>query len=235
MYRTLVEQDQEPVRRRLMRTGGLMRIRAGLVAALLLAALAPDAVAAKPVCRIVQDARGDAEYPTNGVPGDDGDDLLSADLASDGRQLTAVWRLAALRVPNPSSPLGQSFVAYFQVSGSTRVFFLHATTATAPASFWLGYMEDSPTGPRTRSAGAGKGLLDSVRGEVRMTVPTRSFLPVGGRIVRGARLRSVEVFSSRVLVPPTTALSGVNVWLAFDDAQGESYVVGTPSCARPVR
>jgi hypothetical protein len=210
-----------------------MRIRAGLVAVLLLAALVPGALAAKPVCRIVQDARGDAEY--NGVPGDDGDDLISADLASDGKQLTAIWRLAALKTPNPSAPLGQDFMAYFQAPGTQTRLFVFATTATTPPTFEYGSVEPGTPTPQIRPRGTAKGQLDVVRGEVRLTMATRGLAGTGATFRKGGRLRSIQVFSGRRITPAALSLLGVTPnHLSFDDADGSVYVIGTPSCARPV-
>jgi len=212
-----------------------MRIRAGVVAVLLLAPVAPEALAAKPVCRIVQDARGDAEYPTNGVPGDDGDDLLSADLASDGKVLTAVWRLAALRVLNPAAPAGQNFVVDFKVTGSPGHYYVGASTHPAGADFVYGVVESGNLGGQLHELGQAKGQLDPGRNEVRLSVPTKAFAQVRANISRGRRIFGIDVSSNRALTPrPLTSPAVGAVQLTFDSADGRTYLVGTPSCVRPV-
>jgi hypothetical protein len=215
-----------------------MRMRAGLVAVLLLAALAPESLAAKQVCRIVQDARGDAHYPVNlasGVPGDGADDLISADLAGDGTALTFVWRLAALRVTNQSAPMGQRFVTHFNAPGTQRTLFVSAATAPSGAEFAYGYVDPGALSAQLHELGRGKGVLDPARSEVRVTAPARGFSATDARLARGAKLRSVTVMVSRVLVPGVDNASLGPTDLIFDEADGSAYVVGTPSCARPVR
>jgi hypothetical protein len=212
-----------------------MRMRAGLVAALLLAALAPDALAAKPVCRIVQDARGDAEYPTNGVPGDDGDDLLSADVASDGKVMTAVWRLAELRATNVSAPFGQNFVIDFRVTGSPGHYYVGASTQLSGVLFEYGVVESSATGGRLRQRGPAKGALDLVRDEIRLSVPTKAFAGVRAAITRGKRIYAIDVSANRAVTPRPLEAPGLGaVQMTFDSADGPGYLVGTPSCVRPV-
>jgi len=211
-----------------------MRARAGLVALLLLAAGAPEVLAAKPVCKIVTDARGDAEYPTNGVPGDDGDDLLSADLASDGTRLTAVWRLAALRAPNPAAPLGQGFLVFFQAPGTQRQLYLEAVGSPNPRVAY-GWVDSQTSPPALRELGVGKGVLDARSAEARATVPTRGFAAVSARLNRGSRLRSIDVQVGRVVIPRQPNVGVPLISAVFDEAQGTPYTIGTPSCARPVR
>ena len=213
-----------------------MRTRAGLVALLLTAALAPEALGAKAVCRIVQDARGDAEYPRNGVPGDEGDDLLSADLASDGKQLTAVWRLADLRARNPLAPLGQSLVTYFQAPGTTRVLYVETTSSPSGPVFSYGYMAAGlGTALESQPLGTGRGVIDAGQNEARVTVPTGGFSPVGARFKRGTRIRSVLAITARVVLPRNGITPISTQTATFDEADGRAYVIGSPSCVRPVR
>ena len=107
-----------------------MKVRAAvLVLALLPAAGATAALAAtrpvvKPVCNIMKDDTGDATY--NNVPGDGNDDIQTADLASDGKVITAVIRLAALAQPDPSAPAGQGFYVRWNAKGSENQLFLAA-------------------------------------------------------------------------------------------------------------
>lgn len=213
-----------------------MRGRTTLGSLCALALLCPAALAAtapKPVCRIVRDDVGDAEYPDHGVPGDSGDDLVTADLAGDGTLLTAVWRLAALPQPNPSAPVGQDFLIFFGATGTALTLYLRANTTTSPPTFSYGYEEAGTTAPRVHQLGVGKGVLDSAHHEVRMTVPTHGFA-AKARLVKGTRLHSLLVLSSRVLTAARVVVLDEQR-LVFDEAEGSVYVMGTPSCVRPVR
>src|SRR5687768_3148932 len=70
----------------------------------------------KAVCNLVSDAKADAGY--NNVPGADGDDIVSADLASDATTLTGVVRLAGLSASDPQAPLGRNYSVLFNGPGS---------------------------------------------------------------------------------------------------------------------
>ncbi|MDP9182317.1 MAG: hypothetical protein M3P04_06020 [Actinomycetota bacterium] len=222
------------------------RLAGLIVGALVLTSQVPPATAARTVCRTITDDVGDAAWPDfpelRGVPGDDGDDLVTADVASDGTQLTAVWRLVRLRQPNSSAPLGQTFTLEFRATGSPLLLYLSATNATLGPTYSFGYFEDVGPLPQARPLGTGRGVFDVVHGEVRMTVATRGFAPARVRIVRGTRLTSLSARSGRVVHPgaETPVVAGQHAFvqpdvLSFDRAEGSRYVVGTPSCVRPVR
>jgi len=218
-----------------------------LVLALLAPAIGPAAEAAtrprpKPVCQIIKDAPGDATY--NNVPGDGNDDIVSGDLASDGRTVTGVLRLAALAQPDPAAPLGQAFFVRFSPRGSDKLLFLSARTFPSGTTYSFGYSADDPnTGINTSyTLGAAKGVVDSAKKEVRVTVPVTAFKAAGVSLVKGLKLLTPTaetyrivgqgVVPSQEVGPARVPLGGV--LLPFDEASGAAYVVGTPSCARPV-
>src|SRR3982751_4828473 len=86
-------------------------VTGGIGAASTASAKPAKAKAVKPVCNLVQDAKGDAG--ANNIPGADGDDIVSADVASDATTLTGVIRLAALQANDPQAPFGRNYSVLF--------------------------------------------------------------------------------------------------------------------------
>lgn len=196
----------------------------------------------KKVCKIVVDAAGDAAYAGE-VPGDKGDDILSGDVASDGKTLTAVLRLADLQSPNSSAPLGQQFSMEFSVKGYDALLFLAARSYPTGPKFVYGYSAKDAVLPLTVSypLGDAKGVIDTAKEEVRISAPTSGFSGAKVKIVKGSKLTALTAKTYRILGqglvpsqnvgPARVPLGGLST--PFDDATGSSYVVGTPSCVKP--
>ncbi len=225
-----------------------MRARATLVAtALLLTAGAGYASAApkprpkpvKPVCNLVVDDKGDAGV--SGVPGGPGDDVLSADLASDGVTLTGVVRTAGLAANDPEWLNGRAYFAEFTAPGSADVLFLQARAYPTGVIWTYGYSGVDPTSGINTSytLGAATGVVDVAKKEVRISAPVKGFVDgAKAKLGKGAKLTTLgaRVFrqGGQGLVPSQTVggtrvpLGGFNV--LFDEAAGGNYVMGTPSC-----
>lgn len=224
--------------------------RAGLQAALVgtsvltasvLAAPSLAATKARPVCRLVTDARGDAMW-LDRVPGGPTDDLLSADLASDGRTVTAVFRMADVQQPDPVAPLGHAYAFYFRVRGATQgtQHFVSAYTHATGTRFVYGYLAMDATGAtRAHVLGDARGTVSPAKDEVRVHAATSGLRPPHVR--RGATLTDLRVSTYRWwgqgladdedAAGVTLPLAGTG--LGFDNAEGRRYVVGTASCVRP--
>jgi hypothetical protein len=160
-----------------------------LLLALVVPAGAAQAGPAKKACRVIPDDRGDEQVGAAAllglaVPGTPADDLLSADVASDGRTLTAVMRMADLPAMDPAAPLGRRYTVLFHVGFGEVEWFVTARTTPSGAVFTYGRSEE-PYGlvPQALDLGLGRGVVDTARREVRVHVPGSA---VGGR--RGARL-----------------------------------------------
>ena len=219
---------------------GAVLVGTSVLAGALLATPAPAATKAKPVCRLVSDARGDAAW-LDRVPGGATDDLLSADLASDGRTVTAVFRMADVQQPDPVAPLGHAYAFYFRVRGAPDAtqHFVSAYTHPTGTRFVYGHLVQDTTGPRAHVLGAAKGTVSVTKDEVRVHAPAAGFRPP--QVRRGATLTDLHVsvyrwwgvgvmedpFVLGVTVPVTGTGSG------FDEGEGNRYVVGTPSCVKP--
>jgi hypothetical protein len=206
-----------------------------VLAGALLAAPASGASKVRPVCHLVTDPRGDAAaLATPHVPGSDTDDLLSADVASDGRRVTAVLRVAALQQPDPVAPTGRAYVFTFQVRGLPTTYFLAAHTYPTGTSYTYG---DFPDDAYVRVLGHGTGTVNPATREVRVSAPVAGFLPRSVR--RGSTLVALAAGVYRQWGPELLEDSGsnpvhtANLASGFDRAEGDRYVVGTPSCVKP--
>jgi hypothetical protein len=225
-----------------------MKLRATILVVSLLplgaatSALAVTKPAAKPVCNIIKDASGDAEY-NGAVPGDGNDDIVSADVASDGKKITAVLRLAALAQPDPMAPLGQGFFVEFGAKGSDSNLFLSARTYPTGTKYVFGYSAPDPnTGINTSyTIGDATGSIDTAKKQVRITAVNSAFAPAGSKLTKGTKLLVPTATTYRIAgqgLVPSQSVAGTRVpigglLLPFDDASGKTYTVGTLSCVKP--
>lgn len=211
---------------------------ASLLAGALLALPSDAATKVRPVCHLVTDPRGDAAVvATPHVPGGDTDDLLSADIASNGRTVTAVLRMVAIAVPDPVAPMGRSYVFSFMLRGATLPYFLAVRTYPTGTRYEYGSYSIDATGQSyVRVLGHGTGSVNATTREVRVSAPVAGFLPRSVR--RGTTLvelsASVYRHLGQVMEDPDVApVHAPYLATKFDEGQGDRYVVGTPSCVRP--
>ncbi|HUR13003.1 MAG TPA: hypothetical protein VM097_00780 [Mycobacteriales bacterium] len=204
------------------------------------AAHAAKRPAPKPVCNLLTDPQGDAGIDP--VPGDANDDIVSADVASDGKKITAVLRMAAMAQPDPAV-LGRSLGLEFSARGSENTLFLAARTYPTGTKYLFGYTAlDESTGVNTRyTIGEATGSVDPAKKEVRITAANAAFAPSGTKLPKGIKLSALTASADRIFgqgVVPSQEVGGERVplgglTLQFDEATGKSYVVGTPSCVKP--
>ena len=222
-----------------------MKTRAALIATAVLitggvgVASAAPAKKIKPVCNLVVDEAGDANL--GGAPGGAGDDVVSADIASDGKTLTGVVRMAGLAANDPEWLNGRAYFAEFVAPGSQDVLFVQARAYPTGVIWSYGYSGVDPTSGISTSytLGAATGVIDVAKKEVRISAPVKGFIDgAKAKLAKGAKLTALGARVYRQggqgLVPSQEVggtrvpLSGLNVML--DDASGGSYVMGTPSC-----
>lgn len=228
-----------------------MKTRATLLAtALLLTAGAGYASAApkpkpkplKPVCNLVVDDKGDAGV-SGAVPGADGDDIISADIASDGTTLTGVIRTVGLAAVDPQAPMGRSYFVEFTAPGSADVLFLSARTYPTGTKFVYGYsgVDPNTTVNTSYTLGEASGTVDLEKKEVRISAPVKGFVDgAKAKLGKGAKLGTLgaKVYrqGGQGLVPSQNAPTGQRIPLGgfnllFDDAVGATtYAIGHPSC-----
>lgn len=227
-----------------------MQVRLALVPVLALVAVsAPFAQAApkaKPVCNTITDAKGDtfAVRVQDGVgaygPQEDGLDIVSADLASDGKVVTAVVRLAALSRAIATSPTGFTVGVDFSIGASDSVVRLQAPLISGAADRFevAATSTDALANTPYTFVGMATGVVDEKKGEVRIHAPAALLAPYGA-LKPGTKLIPAEAQSATVSrgVPPVTSTPGQPMTTRgpFADiaAGGKSITVGTQSCVVP--
>lgn len=218
---------------------------AALVAASGLAAGAEAATkpkpAPKPVCNLITDPAGDAVY--NNVPGNDSDDIVSGDLATNAKSMAAVIRVKALAYPDPQWALGRVYSISFTPKGSDNEVFLAARTYPQGVQYILGHRAVDPTsGINTSYKDADvTGSVDAAKGEIRITAPMAEVAKLG-KLPKGAVIKGMFAKAERMLgqgVVPSQDVAGTRVplgglLLQFDLADtSKPYTVGSPSCVKP--
>jgi hypothetical protein len=160
--------------------------------------------------------------------GSDDVDILSADIASNAKAVTAVIRLAGDPSSfNPQAPGGKNYYLSFTAPGSDQPQFLSAEfDPTSGATYHSGYEEDvNGVGNRTSDADA---VLGSVKGNViTITAPLSAF---AGRtsLKPGKKLTGL---TADVYALIGTSVTG-GLLANADTATGTSYTTGAPSCVK---
>jgi hypothetical protein len=214
-----------------------------LVTAALTGSAADAAPKVKPVCNIVVDDAKDtflvrAQDGTAPGPQEDGFDILSADLASDAKTVTAVIRVKKLSSAIQTSPQGAGFSFDFLVPGSELQASLRAVFINGQAPYFEVTSKDPnvPNSPSTFLALA-KGFADTKKNEVHISAPVGAFSSLGA-IKKGTALSPAsDAATSGRAVPPSPGMAGQPVASRFVFAdvatEGKVYKVGTPSCVVP--
>ena len=195
-------------------------LAATLAVGLAVAGSAVAAPKAAPVCKLVKDSKGDAailrDQPSL--------DIVSADLASDAKSVTAVLRLdGAPSGANPEAAGGTRYYMEFNLPGSPKAQYLAAFVPFAGSpTFRTG--EITTEEARRSFSTDPEPAKGAIRGnEVTITAPVSTFA-ARGKVAPGTKLTG--------LTAETFAVVGV-LLVSVDDATGKSYTAGTPSCVKP--
>ena len=229
-----------------------MQVRLALVPLVaLVAVVAPVADAApkpkvKPSCLTITDPKGDTfalrSQDQQGAygPQEDALDVVSGDLASDGKVVTAVVRIAKLSRAINLSPTGFTVGLDFRIGVSDSIVRLQANLIrNAPDRFEVAARaaDDVPNTPAT-FVGTVTGIVDEKAGEVRIHAPVAMLDPYGP-IKAGVKLTPNENESATVArgVPAISSTPGQPMTTRgpFADiaAAGKFVLVGAPSCVVP--
>lgn len=236
-----------------------MQIRIALVPlALVVAVAAPGASAAPksapkaaPTCNTIKDPAGDTfaarsqDAPPNGGspqygPQEDGLDVISADLASDGKVVTAAVRIAKLSRSIALSPTGMATGIEFSIGANDTIVRLQAVLVTGqPDRFEVTSIAGDalPNSPSTY-VGAATGVVDLPKNEVRITAPAELLAPfgpvaMGVKLIPGAKQSATT--GRATPVQTTTPGQPASTRGTFADVAigGTPVVVGAPSCVVP--
>jgi len=204
------------------------------------AVAAPAKPKVKPVCNLITDEKDDTfalrSQDAQGAygPQEDALDIISGDLASDGKVLTAVVRVKKMALSTGSAPNGLSFRVQFthggldedtnlfmagRASGTNQVFTAGSRAVTANLSTKLADVT---------------GVFDVAKSEVRITAPLDVFKALGGGIKTGTKLQLAELdqtASRFVTVNPATGSDTATFADVTNSAS--SYTVGALSCVAP--
>lgn len=211
-----------------------------------------------PVCNIVTDQAGDSNVDlTLGLapgemPADPNGDILSADLASDGKFVTAVIRVKSLAAPDTAFPEAHLYMVSWTAPGHSTPVYLAATIDPNPASaaygpqfvFGDGSAVSAPAlGPVVNyyniASAPVKGTVDTAKNTITLSVPV-SAISSYGKFTPSNHFSAVQVQTQAVAngpVLPTNvpSVGGSIGWGWQEDvADGtKDYVAGTPSCVKP--
>lgn len=227
-----------------------MQARLALVpVAALVALVAPAAVAgpkAAPSCNTITDPAGDTfaarsqDQQAIYGPQDDSLDVVSGDLASDGKVVTAVVRIKKLSRAISTSPTGMSTGIEFVIGGGDTVVRLQAVLVTGQADRFEVTSIAADALPNTPSTyvGAVTGVVDLPKNEVRISAPVALLAPFGP-VTKGTKLFPGEAQSATTgrATPwqTTTAGAPASTRGTYADVAigGKAVVVGAPSCVVP--
>lgn len=183
----------------------------------------------KPVCNLLTDDKADASF-LGAAPNDANLDIVSADVASDAKTVTAVLRLASFSETDAQAPLGRGYYLLFNAPGlDTPIYFNFQITPDLKRFTW-GVRETLATGSGSYAKkGDATGVLDAAKGEIRISAPVADVNAVG-KVKPGAKLTNLTASSTMVI--GTSATGGLVS--TVDDAEGsKAYIAGSLSCVKP--
>jgi hypothetical protein len=179
----------------------------------------------KPVCNLITDGPGDASLQAP-IPSDDSLDVVSGDLASDAKNVTAVIRVKDLGATSPAALTGRNYYFLFSVPTAVNpIYFSYESDATGETGNFGALVPDDTTGvgSYTRS-GAAVATLVPEKNEIHITVPVSAVNGLG-KITPGTKVSGMNI--------STTDVVGVIVFDADTAEASKSYVAGALSCVKP--
>jgi hypothetical protein len=208
-----------------------MLTRRTIALAALAALVAPASTsmaASKPapkLCKQVTDDPGDAyvlRQAATQKQADDALDLLSADVATNAKTMTVVFRVKKLATTPTTSPSGATYQMTFNVGNEDALYYVAVTTGPAPLYSEFGTREALPAVTSTWTVlGTPTAVLDPAKNEVRASLPLSLFGAV--KLIKGkTKIAPVETTTGR-------GAHGRGVF-SDDAVGGKSYVTGGASC-----
>lgn len=201
-----------------MRTSLRTVVAASMVGAVAFTGGALAAPKDKPVCNLITDPAGDTTGPSSAL------DLVSGDVASNGKTFTGVIRTAALAESDLSSPTGIAWGLRFTTPSSDLPLYLLATKFNgSEAEFTYGEVN----GSRLMELGVGKGVIDLAKKEVRIHVPTK-----GLGVKAGSKITELQAQGRRATGNPNAVTLYTNADTS-DPSTAKPYTVNAGSCVKP--
>lgn len=180
--------------------------------------------AAKPVCNIVNDVKGDADV-ANGIGQDDALDILSADVATNKKSLTAAIRVVKA---SPKS-------AYYQYGVTWR---LNFTVADVPLSISAVSDRNGVIGQYTYTDTTGGHIIasdavvaiDTTANEVRISVPISAYGDHAD-LKPGTKISAISATTGAIANTPAGNLRFPTI--DSSDTKDGAYTAGAKSCVTP--
>lgn len=210
-----------------------VRLHAALVIALCTAVVGAGAASAaprpKPVCNLIVDDKGDGAGLVDNSSG--GLDVVTADIASNAKSVTAVLRLAAAppAAGDPNAPEGATYYVSWTAPGAANPVYLSAATdVTGAMSYAMGDIQPSPAG------GVYQNATGAVTGHVNGSVITinvdRSVFSALATMKPGTKMTGLQ---ADVFYPVEVPKVGGLLEQADAAAGTKPYVAGAASCVTP--
>lgn len=186
------------------------------------------ATAAAPgvACSLVTDKVGDGTgfvfTDRDYLPNDPNVDLVSGDIASDAKKITAVIRTSALELSDASAPTGRTYYANFTVN-AVKLYLAVAMDGSGEGTFTGGYIDTT-----RKSLGGATGVIDTKAKEVRITAPV-SLFAAQASLKAGTEITDLNLLAQRYI--GNRSVGGVTP--SADAAEGgKAYKVGAASCVK---
>jgi hypothetical protein len=210
--------------------------------------------AAPPVCNLVQDPSGDAPFDVtlglaaSQMPNDPNGDILSSDIASDGKFVTAVIRVKTLATPGTTWPLAHFYMLSWTAPGHDTPVYLGGIVDPNPAAgavfgpqfvFGDGGSFQGALLYYNIDSTAVKGTIDTAKNTITLSVPISAISKFGkftpGNTFSGLEATSQALVNGPVLPTNVAPIGGSVGWgWAEDTADGtKNYSAGAPSCVKP--
>lgn len=206
----------------------LRRMHAAVIAGVMLTGIAATQAGAatkpkvKPVCNLITDEEGDATafaVLPSGFPNAPALDVLSADIATGAKNLSAVIRVKDIDAGDTIPTAAHTY--YFNFNVGDTALFIHGDADGT------GGVGDNSSGLRSDFSNKVVTKVDTTKNEITMTVPLSEITPKA-KITPGTRLTALNVFAQR-----SVNLVAVNFTPTADDtSEGSDYKAGTPSCLK---
>lgn len=179
---------------------------------------------APPVCNLVTDDAGDTAYLA--LPNSDTIDILSADVASDGKNLTGVIRVKKYTPNETSTVYGKRFIVAFEGAG-LKPMYLTLLDYPVGQVFNFGSTSVDAAGRTTyTSDGAATGTIDAATGVIRISTTAAALKDAGyGTLTKGKDLSGINAVTFRRV--------GTSLMPGDDAVSSKKYKVGAASCVKP--
>ena len=184
------------------------------------AGFASAAVKPTPVCNLVTDETGDGLVDQGTL------DIVSADVATDGKTLTTVVRIAGTDLSKGTIPTGAKIQFTFTVDDQSLFTGVTYDPVNGLDGYW-GHQGD--TGGDIEGAAAP--VVDAAKHEVRLSVPASAFSTA--TIKKGTELKDLAANADVIVATPKTVLQGNLRPFSNDSAESDkTYKAGTLSCVK---